>query len=52
MVALQPWDAAEAKLPSLVDKADATDQRWEGVEEQCKHLVNELTLLQLRGSEL
>jgi hypothetical protein len=48
----QARDAAEAKLPSLAAKVVAVDQRWVAVEEQCEHLVHELTLLNLRGFEL
>jgi hypothetical protein len=48
----QAQDASEEKLRSLVDKAAIADQRQVAVEEQCEHLVNECTLLHLRGSEL
>jgi hypothetical protein len=43
---------AEEKLPSLATKAAAIDQQRVAVEEQCEHLVHELTLLNLRGSKL
>jgi hypothetical protein len=45
-------DTTKEKLPSLATKAAAIDQQWVAVEEQCEHLVHELTLLNLRGSEL
>jgi hypothetical protein len=45
-------DMAEEKLPSLATKAATIDQQRVAVEEQCEHLVHELTLLNLRGSEL
>jgi uncharacterized protein YigA (DUF484 family) len=51
-VARQAWDAAEAELPNLVDKAATSDRRWERAKRQCECLVEELTLLQIRGSEL
>jgi hypothetical protein len=40
------------KLPGLVDKATDTDRRQEEAEKQCEDLVEELTLLWIRGSEL
>jgi hypothetical protein len=51
-VARQAWDAAEVKLLGLVDKAAAADRWQEEAEGQCEALVDELTLLQIRGSEL
>jgi hypothetical protein len=45
-------DVAEEKFLSLSSNADATVRRQEVVEEQCKRLVHELTLLSLRGPEL
>jgi uncharacterized protein YigA (DUF484 family) len=51
-VARQARDVVEAKLSTLADKAVTTDQRREEAKGQCEHLVEELTLLQLRGAEL
>jgi hypothetical protein len=48
----QARDAAEEKFPDLVEKVAASNRRWVAVEEQCKRLVSEVTLLYLRGSEL
>jgi hypothetical protein len=52
LAACQAREAVEEKLPSLVDNAAAADRRWVATEKQCKRLVNELTLLHLRESEL
>jgi dihydroorotase-like cyclic amidohydrolase len=43
--ARQACGAAEEKLLSLAAQAVAADRRRVGVEEQCEHLVHELTLL-------
>jgi hypothetical protein len=45
-------DIAEVKLLSLIDKATAANGWREEAEEQCEHLVEELTLLRLAGFEL
>jgi hypothetical protein len=42
----------EAKLAGLVYRAADADQQWEEAEQQCAAQVEELTLLQIRGSEL
>jgi hypothetical protein len=52
VVACRALNAVKAELPSLVDKAVAADRLWEEAEGQCEHLVEELTLLWLTGSEL
>jgi uncharacterized protein (DUF111 family) len=52
VAACPAWEAVEEKLPSLAAKASAVDRRWVAAEEQCESLVHELTLLNLRGSEL
>jgi hypothetical protein len=52
VAACQARDAAEEKFPDLVEKAATSNRRRVAVEEQCKHLVSEVTLLYLRGSEL
>jgi hypothetical protein len=36
-------DVAEENLPSLTAKAAAADWRWVVAEEQCEHIVHELT---------
>jgi hypothetical protein len=48
----QAWDAVEEKILSLAAKVTAVDQWREVEEEHCEHLVHELTLLSLSGSEL
>jgi hypothetical protein len=45
-------DTTEEKLPRLAVNVAAVDWLWVAVEEQCKRLVLELTLLNLRGFEL
>jgi hypothetical protein len=52
VAACPAWDVVKEKLPSLAAKASAVDRRWVAAEEQCESLVHELTLLNLRGSEL
>jgi hypothetical protein len=48
----QAQDAAEGKFLSLLALAAVGEWPGAAVEEQCKCLVHELTLLSLRGSEL
>jgi chromosome segregation ATPase len=45
-------DTAEAKLLGLADRVADTDQQQEEAEVQCTTLAEELTLMQIRGSEL
>jgi hypothetical protein len=48
----QAQDMVEAKLAGLVYRAADADQQREEAEQQCAAQVEELTLLQIRGSEL
>jgi hypothetical protein len=52
MVARRAWDVGEEKIPSLAAKMVAPDQHQEATEEQCEHLVHDLTFLSLSGSVL
>jgi hypothetical protein len=48
----QAKDVAEEKILSLTFEVAMANQRWEAAEEQCEHLVHELTHLSIRSSEL
>jgi hypothetical protein len=48
----QAQDVAKEKVLSLAAIAATADQQRLGTEEQCEHLVDELTLLSLRSSKL
>jgi hypothetical protein len=43
---------AEANHQGFFDRAADIDRQWEDAEKQCQDLVQELTLLQTRESEL
>jgi hypothetical protein len=43
---------AEANHQGFFDRAADIDRQWEDAEKQCQDLVQELTLLQTRGSKL
>jgi hypothetical protein len=52
VAARQEWDATEEKVSSMVAEAAMANQQWEAIEEHCVCLVQELTFLSIRGSEL
>jgi hypothetical protein len=52
VVACQTWGTTEAKLLGLADQAAASNQLWEEAKGHCEHLVEDLTLVWLRGPEL
>jgi hypothetical protein len=47
VVARRAQDTAEEKIPSTAEKTAAAERQRVAVEEQCEHLVHELTLLRL-----
>jgi hypothetical protein len=52
VAARQAQDATEEKILSLVANTVVVEWQQLATEEQCERLVHELTLLNLRGSEL
>jgi chromosome segregation ATPase len=50
--ACQARDTTQAIIQDLSDKAPNIDRQQEEAERKCRELVQELTLLQTRGSEL
>jgi hypothetical protein len=52
VAAHREWDAAEVKVLTLATKIAVANQQREAAEEQCGRLAQELTFLNIRGSEL